>query len=627
MAQPPFRFIRASLIPTIIGGILIAAPGLIANEGPASQLPIDLSTIRKDHPRVLLTQDMLEALRSKVKDNAVFDRAYQKFYTAAEEILKLPPLTYEKEGRRLLTISQKCEGRIILLSLVYLLSGEARFLERAESEMLAAAAFPDWNPDHYLDTGEMTAALGIGLDWLYSDLSPDVRATLSDAIYEKGLRSIYLEDGSERSVMFSNWSQVCYGGLTIGALSIAERDPELTEKICTMAIERMAEIVEDWYGPQGAYLEGPGYWDYGTTYQGLVIEALQSELGSNSGLASVPGFAESAFYRTAATGPTGLLFNYSDCDPAGATHPIQYWFSSHYGIPGLVNERDLDDLIDAYRPDDRRARFSPLVLLWLKPDLLAGTPPEELLSYHDAGKKPVGIFRSSWNDPNALFLGVVGGKGDIAHGHLDSGSWVLDWGGVRWAIELGRVNYNHYESKKINLWDTSPDGSRWSIFHYSNRGHNTLTANDTLHDAAGESTITDFTAGSDVRSMTVDLTPSFPDGMEFVTRKFTVVDNTEITIRDEWTGTAALETLTWRMLTRTHVSVDQRNAHLSADGKRLHLEVLQPAGAVFTTRPANELLTDLDTPVPGVQVVEIHLEDPNGILEVRISAPVDGTEP
>jgi hypothetical protein len=37
--------------------------------------------------------------------------------------------------------------------------------------MLAAAAFSDWNPSHFLDVAEMTAALAIGYDWLYEEVS------------------------------------------------------------------------------------------------------------------------------------------------------------------------------------------------------------------------------------------------------------------------------------------------------------------------------------------------------------------------------------------------------------------------------------------------------------------------
>lgn len=68
------------------------------------------------------------------------------------------------------------------------MTGDDQFKERAEQEMLAAAAFPDWNPSHFLDVGEMTAALAIGYDWLYDALPPASRAIIRQAIVEKGLK-------------------------------------------------------------------------------------------------------------------------------------------------------------------------------------------------------------------------------------------------------------------------------------------------------------------------------------------------------------------------------------------------------------------------------------------------------
>ena len=206
----------------------------------------------------------------------IFKKLYQAFYAAAVELLDRPPVTYQKEGRRLLSVCQICESRVILLSLIYRISGEDRFLKRAEEEMLAAAAFPDWNPDHYLDTGEMTAALGIGLDWLHSELSPETREIIADAIYEKGLRTLYLEDGTMRNVMFTNWTQVCYGGLSIGRTGDRRAESPDGRGDFNLAANRTTQLVEGWYSPEGAYVEGPGYWDYGTSFHVMLIDALAS---------------------------------------------------------------------------------------------------------------------------------------------------------------------------------------------------------------------------------------------------------------------------------------------------------------------------------------------------------------
>ena len=586
-------------------------------------VPIGGMLIKPTHPRVLLNEPKLEELRRNVRDVSVFRTLYEgTFYPAAEQTLDRPPVRYEKVGRRMLPVIQTCAARVFLLSLVYLISHERRFFVRAEAELLAAAEFPDWNPDHYLDVGEMTAAVGIGLDWLYPDLSEATRETLTEAIYWKGLRTTILEDGSRRPVMFSNWIQICYGGLSLGAMAIAERDPELTEEILSSAKTRATELVKSWYSPNGAYAEGPTYWDYGTSYHVLLIDALVSAFGTDFETASVPGFKESSVYRVAACAPTGQFFNYSDCDADPITHPIQFWFASHYRMPGVVSEADLRAVADTYEPDGWPTRFAPLVLLWLDPAMVGGNLPDETLNFVSDGMIPVGMFRSAWNDPDALFLGTVGGKGNLPHGHLDAGTWVLDWEGVRWAMELGRVDYHFLESQDINIWDTRAGSARWTVFHYGNHGHNTLTANGAFHDASGVCKITDFTVDAASRRMSVDLTPCFPDTMTEVTRTFEIQGDDAVVITDTWKGTVALTSLRWRMFTPTRVEINGSKAALTADGKQLTMEILTPPGATFTTRPAAELLGDFDAPLPGVQVIDIDLAVQSGTLEVSLTRPV-----
>lgn len=48
------------------------------------------------------------------------------------------------------------------------------------------------------------------------------------------------------------------------------------------------------YGPDGGYPEGFGYWGYGTSFQVMLIAALESAFGTDNGLSQTPGFMESA---------------------------------------------------------------------------------------------------------------------------------------------------------------------------------------------------------------------------------------------------------------------------------------------------------------------------------------------
>ncbi|WP_260704071.1 hypothetical protein [Edaphobacter flagellatus] len=87
-------------------------------------------------------------------------------------MLSVPPLEYTIAGpeHTLLATARAVEDRIFTLAGLYRITGDKRFAERARQEMLASANFPDWYPKHFLDTAEMTAALGVGYDWLYSFL-------------------------------------------------------------------------------------------------------------------------------------------------------------------------------------------------------------------------------------------------------------------------------------------------------------------------------------------------------------------------------------------------------------------------------------------------------------------------
>lgn len=101
--------------------------------------------------------------------------------------------------------------------------------------MLAAAAFADWNPSHFLDVAEMTAALGIGYDWLYEELSEEDRRGIREAIVEKGLKPSLTVNSWTRAV--HNWNQVCNAGMAIGALAVAESEPELAARMVARAVE------------------------------------------------------------------------------------------------------------------------------------------------------------------------------------------------------------------------------------------------------------------------------------------------------------------------------------------------------------------------------------------------------
>ncbi len=253
------------------------------------------------HPRLFLGRGAEAALKQKIAGDPLLARAVARLTVEADGILPAAPVEHKKIGRRLLDQSRRCLARMTRLTLAYRLTGERKYLDRARTEMLAAAAFSDWNPSHFLDVAEMTAALAIGYDWLYEDLDAETRAAIRAAIVEKGLKpSLEVQGGWVTGT--NNWNQVCHGGMTLGALAVLEDEPELAADIIARAIDGLPHAMAE-YAPDGAGSEGPGYWAYGTSYNVVLINALESVLGMDFGLSQAEGFLKTADYYLHAAGP------------------------------------------------------------------------------------------------------------------------------------------------------------------------------------------------------------------------------------------------------------------------------------------------------------------------------------
>src|SRR5439155_24112436 len=190
---------------------------------------------------------------------------FEQIRKNADKIIDEPVSKRELIGPRLLHISRQVVLRTTTLAGMHRLTGERKYAERARDEMLAVARFSDWHPEHFLDVAEMTNGMAIGYDWLFDFLSEEQRKTIRTAIVEKGMKPglrVYAS-GKGFAVNTNNWNQVCNGGLTVGALAIADEEPTVARDIIAKA---RASIVRSLalFNPDGGCEEGPGCWAYAT---------------------------------------------------------------------------------------------------------------------------------------------------------------------------------------------------------------------------------------------------------------------------------------------------------------------------------------------------------------------------
>lgn len=536
--------------------------------------------IRQGSPRLILTPELEYLIREKKKSG---DQSVKKglllLEKQAESILELEPLEYHKQGKRLLGVSREAVRRITTLALVYRFDREPAYLEKLEDELKAVCAFPDWNPSHFLDVGEMAAAVALGLDWAGEWLSPEVSAQAREALLQKALKpGLAASPTTFWKGVDHNWNLVCNAGLSLAALAMFEDEPELSSAILAQAVETMPLALAP-YAPDGIYPEGTMYWNYATTFLALSVSGFESALGTDFGFTDYPGVKESAVFSKVLAGPSGKYYNYFDARESGylsLSHlSLLSWFSRRSG-EGVDEDAYLELLKKNLKDPERRGRDRLLSFHFLNLSgggVSDGESLEMPETWFGGGASPLVVLRDSENEPEAFFLAAKGGMAGDNHGNMDAGSFIFEKDGVRWSVDPGSQGYYELEQLMGNgLWERGQDSPRWSLLTKNNFGHSTLTINNEMHRVDGRSLLIAHDLRSGDPESTFDLTPVFGENVLKVHRSF-VRSGNSLLIKDEIVPSELTASVCWQMMTRADVSVKEDRIILKQDGKELSLEL------------------------------------------------------
>jgi hypothetical protein len=576
----------------------------------------------KSHPRLLATKGDFEAVRAAIAGDPLKQRIAENVIARATALQETPPVERVIIGRRLLQTSRTCLERVLTLAMAYHLSGDREHAKRCQQEMLAAARFRDWNPDHFLDVAEMTFALALGYDWLHDDLDEAARNEIRQAIVVKGIGLQFAHRDNWWVTVANNWGQVCHAGMTAGALAVLENEPDLAARTLHSAINNVVPAMRQ-YAPEGGYPEGPQYWSYGTTFNVLLIACLESAVGSDFGLSAAPGFDKTGRFLAVVSGPTGLLFNYSDGGARRDPEPVLAWFAARFNHPEwLAGERQRWQA----RLDERRedgcapTRFMPLLLLWLndrETPTAAGLP----LHWSSGGETPITIHRSGWG-ADATFVGLKAGSPSASHGQMDGGSFVLDSDGVRWGVDLEPEDYHAIESQGMDLWSRGQDSDRWRILRLNNYGHNTLVIDGGPQSSSGTASIVAFSDDREWPHSIVDLGDMYRDHVKTARRGVVLLPSRQVIIRDELSGLKPGTRVRWAMITRGEPSgVGSDRLVLSEGNKNLTLIAEAEPAATWQVIDISTPKNDFDSANPGARIATLEAEaPPTGMLTITVLA-------
>eukprot|EP01044_Picomonas_judraskeda_P005655 COSAG03_NODE_541_length_7067_cov_2.200201_7_plen_309_part_00 len=270
-------------------------------------------------------------------------------------------------------------------------------------------------------------------------------------------------------------TEVVNGGVTAGALAFSDALPQLSAAAIGNASKGIQSAFAS-YGPAGAWTEGLGYWGYGTNYALVYIDSMATATGSDGGASASPGLNETGLFCLHGVGPSWKIYNWGDSGSGGCDEAVVEQLGALYPALRPVYSAFVRELRVA-DPDPAGNADTADMLLALRGPAVGSTADIAALPTSAVfAERALGSFRSSWLDGNATWLAFKGCRGHYSHNDLDvresvqtltahraarvlpeqsplrhdlttacrhdqGGSFVLEMGGVRWAVDLGADSY------------------------------------------------------------------------------------------------------------------------------------------------------------------------------------------
>ena len=404
---------RYSTILLICAYVLIMNNKLEAQSFSNHIKPVELSLIKKTHPRVLVND--FEVIKQNLKTNLVMQNWLKDL---------------------------KEEKGMDALALTYVLTGDKKRMDDA----ITTALNTDWDKaiktggHHY---GPMLMRLGCVYDWLHDSMSSTQRENLQ--LLLKKVLEAYLQDPNKTN--FHNFNHVLNAGAIVGAVALADEEPELGKKVFNIAIN---DLNLTWYKPDGVTPEGPHYmaWSNLVLFSGLAT--LETAFGESFGLSDEPGLMGYGDFVINSTMPgKGICVKYSDCYTNGGYYNLGqiFWIANKFNRPDLCQfALENDSYIAKGENPDYSGKMNNL--LWYKPLKFRSDPDNYKklpLDKQFSGAQLV-VMRSSWEDKNAFFAGIKGTddyrQANFYHRHTNTGTFFLNALGQQWCVDLGLEDYN-----------------------------------------------------------------------------------------------------------------------------------------------------------------------------------------
>lgn len=582
------------------------------------------------HPRLMAPGYMWDCLPQRIQKDAYLTAMNDSVFSNASAWYSMPPTNYSIDGgyagSGVLDVSRQVQQRVRAWAYAYRMTKDSKWSDRAWKELVTAAGntsqpfgqgpapLPDqhWNPVHFLDTSEMTAAFAIGYDWLHDVWNATQLQGLRWSIITLGLKpglSALQGNGTigwwaQASNGGGNWNCVSNSGLLLGALAISGDDGDDPDKTGSQVLDlALANITGNCFqGPysDGTWAETPNYWYFGTNAAVRAESSLVTATGSNQGVN--PDFYKTGYFHMYVSGMAGMMA-YGDHGPNKYSTNANgmLWWGNHYKQP----------LLTLFQRDRADALGDPLALFWYDTSATgAFWNSLPLDRYFPDVRGSWMSMRSSWTDFTGLFVAMKASNltGHQTHGDLDVGDFVIDALGTRFIGEYGSAQYlspGYFTSE-------TETAQRWTYYRKGTAGQNTLLV-DGANQQVNCAPHNKFDTTNKTQSSEINFHPSKGDNAYFITDMSSAYNQTsgkmvrgirvlnarrQVLLRDEVAAGVGKSTIEWRVQTNATISLSGSNATLTisnltdpnaafeldytfAKPKVMNVSILSPPGATF----------------------------------------------
>jgi len=385
-------------------------PPVVPATDPAVEKPVELTAVGKGaHPRLLFGGEDVPRLRAFAEGEG------KGLFAALEKYL---PVSSAPNHTKFLTDATDAQRqgfwRAPTAALHYVLTGEAKSLDKAVSFLKLFAGLKHWEEGKERDSGMGAANIMVGAalayDWCWDGLDPAFREQVrkkllwhARAMYHgghlmKNAGTHYWQPDPQNN---HRWHRDA--GLALCALAAAEGGAD--EQWILAKTRGELDFIARWLPPDGTTHEGPGYLAFGAAHLTLALQAADRCFGTKH--------LDHPYFKTVP------LFRIHMLAP-GMTTPLP--FGDCAGVGGYNNflykacaQHRLADAQAAVRTFQQRSpdafQFAWFSLVWTDPALGGGS----IEKLHKTAFFPdVGVLtvRDGWAAPNAaamLKCGPYGG--------------------------------------------------------------------------------------------------------------------------------------------------------------------------------------------------------------------------